>query len=268
MIPSYMLCSREEIREAFSLSTFPTPPRGADDDDADADILSDDRMARARDLLVRTRVTPKRMEDLRSGLGLFEGTHNFHNYTRRLGSDDAGSNRYVLSFVALDPIVVPGSGGADCHPAQWIPLRVVGQSFLLNQIRKMVSAAVDLARGAVSRETIERSLTKDCRMKVNVAPANGLFLDRSYFELYNRHKVKNAPKRGDKGEHNTLDWFEVEGEELPSAGKRVFSSRFYVVCANIESCFAKRKALTSRRFSSCIFVSRQCAGSRSSRTRR
>jgi hypothetical protein len=85
-------------------------------------------------------------------------------------------------------------------------------------------------------------------MKVNVAPANGLFLDRSYFELYNRHKVKNAPKHGDKGEHNTLDWVEVEGEELPSAGKGVFRSRFYVVCANIESCFAKRNALTSRRF--------------------
>ena len=118
---------------------------------------------------------------------------------------------------------------------QWIPLQVVGQSFLLNQIRKMVSAAVDYARGAVTEEDIQKSLTKECKMKVNVAPAQGLFLDRSYYDIYNRQKGKNAPKTKkhsttttttnttnvQQQQHdNTLDWAEAEGqEELPPAGK-------------------------------------------------
>jgi tRNA pseudouridine38-40 synthase/tRNA pseudouridine synthase 2 len=53
----------------------------------------------------------------------------------------------------------------------------------------MVLANVDYARGAISKETIHRNLTKESQMKVNVAPAQGLFLDRSYFELYNQQKV-------------------------------------------------------------------------------
>ena len=53
----------------------------------------------------------------------------------------------------------------------------------------MVLANVDYARGTISKETIHRNLTKESQMKVNVAPAQGLFLDRSYFELYNQQKV-------------------------------------------------------------------------------
>merc|ERR1711957_920041 len=102
------------------------------------------------------------------------------------------------------------------------PLQVVGQSFLLNQIRKMVSAAVDLARGRVSEEKIKESFAKQCRMKINVAPAQGLFLDRSFFELYNKHKVKNAPKHGDSRDREILDWVEgIEGEVIPAAVRRV-----------------------------------------------
>lgn len=44
------------------------------------------------------------------------------------------------------------------------------------------------------------------------------FLDRSFFELYNKHKIKNAPKHGDTRDRETLDWVEVDGEELPPAG--------------------------------------------------
>ena len=155
-------------------------------------------MTRAKNALVHHRVTAGQMERLREGLKFFEGTHSFHNYTRCVGAEDASAARYILSFAPLDPILAPGDGGDAQPETQWVPVQVVGQSFLLNQIRKMVSAAVDYARGAVSGERIRESLPKRCRIKVNVVPDQGLFLDRSYFELYNKHKVKNAPRLGDK----------------------------------------------------------------------
>ena len=62
----------------------------------------------------------------------------------------------------------------------------------------MVSAALDYALGAILGEQIRESLSKRCCIKANVAPAQGLFLDRSHFELYNKYKVKNTPRHGDK----------------------------------------------------------------------
>ena len=237
MVPSYMFCSREEVRRAF----FVMPSEGGDNNHNivhnDTTTILPEILAQARNRLMNYRVTPDQLERLHRGLKLFEGTHCFHNYTRRIGANDASSNRYILSFVPLDPILVPSTTMkeeemCDTTITQWIPLQVVGQSFLLNQIRKMVSAAVDFARGAVSEEAILQSLTKECRVKVNVAPAQGLFLDRSYYEFYNRQKVKSAPKteknnttnagsRMQQQQHDTtLEWAEADGqEELPPAGK-------------------------------------------------
>ena len=228
MVPSYMLCSPEEVRKAFpavvddaktASETKMTPKEASD---IIEDTVGPEVLTQARNALVDYRVTPEQMERFKSGLKLFEGTHSFHNYTRRVGAEKAEAMRYILKFYPVDPIVVPGGvndDGSKQPDTQWIPLQVVGQSFLLNQIRKMVSAAVDLARGTVSEEQIGESFSKKCRMKVNVAPAQGLFLDRSYYNLYNEHKIKKAPKYGDSRDRDTLDWVEVEGEEMPAAGE-------------------------------------------------
>merc|ERR1719401_624249 len=217
-----MLCSREEI-----ICTFPAAIKNKEVTSGNhmtpsnvmEGTLDPEALTQARSGLIKYRVTSEQMKRLRSGLQLFEGTHSFHNYTRRLGADDASATRYILSFAPLDPITVPGEPGGP--EGEWIPPQIVGQSFLLNQIRKMVSAAVDLARGTVSEEKIKESLTKGCRMKVNVAPAQGLFLDRSFFDLYNKHKVKNAPKNRDGRDREILDWVECEGEEMPVAVRRI-----------------------------------------------
>jgi len=224
MVPSYLLCSREEV-----LCAFPAVTENKESTDGTdvtpskviEDTLDPNTLAQARSALIGYRATSEQMQRLRSGLKLFEGTHSFHNYTRRIGADDASATRYILSFAPLAPVIVPGGGEGDAPAGEWIPLQVVGQSFLLNQIRKMVSAAVDFARGAVSEETFRESLTKQCRLKVDVAPAQGLFLDRSFFELYNQHKVKNAPKNGGASDRATLDWVEREGEDVPAAVRRI-----------------------------------------------
>lgn len=224
MVPSFMLCSREDVRNAFAMNddkdNETTTDRKLTPMEASKivqDDVSHEVLSAARAKLLQHRVSEETLQRLTDGLKLFEGTHSFHNYTRRVGANDATATRYIIKFAPLEPVLVPGCD--DQPDTQWIPVQVTGQSFLLNQIRKMISAAVDLARGVASTEQISQTLSKEYRMKVNVAPAQGLFLDRSFFDLYNKHKVKNAPKHGNQPGLDILDWVEEDGKEIPAAGK-------------------------------------------------
>jgi hypothetical protein len=85
---------------------------------------------------------------------------------------------------------------------EWIPTQVLGQSFLLHQIHKMISVAIDVARGAAPLVFMEKALSKE-EIVINVAPAQGLFLEMSNFGGYNRQKSQNK-------ELSNLDW-NVEG---------------------------------------------------------
>ena len=230
MVPSYMLCSQEQVRTAFDSAEKAMCDESQDKltpmeaSNIVSEMVTEEVLEKARNQLVGYRTTPDQIQSLKDALKLFEGTHSFHNYTRRLNSSDPSASRYIMKFVPLDPIVVPRKSNVQeskTEDAEWIPVQVTGQSFLLNQIRKMISAAVDLARGAVSKEQIEKSLMKGSRMKVNVAPAQGLFLDRSFFEIYNNQ----LEKKNQNNDHKPLKW--VEGEEIPPAGKWYFRQDNY-----------------------------------------
>jgi tRNA pseudouridine(38-40) synthase len=223
MVPSYMLCSREEVRNAFNSAERGMANEGVnrltpiEASNIVSETITPEILQHVRSKLVCYRANTNQMNRIKDSLKVFEGTHSFHNYTRRIAANDASATRYIMSFVPLNPIIVPGEkndDGSKADDTEWIPIQVTGQSFLLNQIRKMISAAVDLARGAVTREQINESLTKKCRMKVNVAPAQGLFLDRSFFEMYNKQKAQSS-------DHRPLNW--VEGEETPAAGEDFFA---------------------------------------------
>jgi len=78
---------------------------------------------------------------------------------------------------------------------EWIPAHVTRQSFLLNQICKMISMAVDVARKFAFKEAstnvehgcndiIQDSFLKK-KMQIDVVPVQGLFLEMSYFDFYN-----------------------------------------------------------------------------------
>lgn len=225
MVPSYMLSPQEQVISAFNLAekALRSESKGnltpMEASNIVSETITPEVLEQARSKLAGYRTTPDQMNCLKDALKVFEGTHTFHNYTRRLSSNDASASRYIMSFVPLDPIVVPGDTnehGIKEADTEWIPVQVTGQSFLLNQIRKMISAAVDLARGTVTKKQIQKSFTKQCRMKVNVAPAQGLFLDRSFFEIYNKQLERKA-KNNDNNDLKPLNW--VEGDEIPPAGK-------------------------------------------------
>jgi tRNA pseudouridine(38-40) synthase len=105
------------------------------------------------------RVSEDTLSKLRAALKCFEGTNVFHNFTSGKASSDATAQRFVLSFDCGDPFLAPGGQGEGEGDIEWVLLSVLGQSFLLNQIRKMVCLAVEVARGAATNATIKAALS-------------------------------------------------------------------------------------------------------------
>lgn len=93
------------------------------------------------------------------------------------GSDPT-AKRYILSFTCEGTVRIGG--------APWVRLVVVGQSFILHQIRKMVGTALAVARGVAPAGAIPAALRPGTDVTTPLAPDLGLFLDESIFETYNR----------------------------------------------------------------------------------
>lgn len=95
-----------------------------------------------------------RVELLRTALKCYVGTQAYHNFTTGKHPTDANARRYVISFTCGDPFVDPASD------VEWVLLSVVGQSFLLNQIRKMIGLATEVATGHAPLSMMEVALSK------------------------------------------------------------------------------------------------------------
>lgn len=77
---------------------------------------------------------------------------------------------------------------------------------MMHQIRKMVGLAVAVLRGVAPRDCIKQGYDTFRYLNIPMAPELGLFLDRTFYESYNR---KWAP------EHDVLnsdEWAETIAE--------------------------------------------------------
>ncbi|CAH9128832.1 unnamed protein product [Cuscuta epithymum] len=111
-------------------------------------------------------------------LKYYEGTHNFHNFTTRTKAEDPSAKRYIITFAANDVVNVEGIDFVKCE--------VVGQSFMLHQIRKMVGLAVAIMRNCSPESLIQTAFRKDVNINVPMAPEVGLYLDECFFTSYNQ----------------------------------------------------------------------------------
>jgi tRNA pseudouridine38-40 synthase len=82
----------------------------------------------------------------------YVGTHNFHNFTTRTKAEDPAAHRFIVSFEANTTVTVDGIEFVKCE--------VVGQSFMLHQIRKMIGVAVAIMRNCTPEALIEKALQK------------------------------------------------------------------------------------------------------------
>ncbi|KAG7389054.1 hypothetical protein PHYPSEUDO_011323 [Phytophthora pseudosyringae] len=122
------------------------------------------------------RISDETLEQLNATLKQYVGTHNFHNFTSKMEPTNPQANRFIISFEAERPFVQ--------NDMEWVRLRVVGQSFLLHHIRKMIGTAVEIVSGVTEPSTIERAMALT-KMDLPKAPSVGLYLAQAHFEVYN-----------------------------------------------------------------------------------
>ncbi|KAJ3092872.1 tRNA pseudouridine synthase 1 [Quaeritorhiza haematococci] len=144
---------------------------------------SEDRMAEMR----QYRITESQLSHLREILRAYQGTNNFHNFTVGRKFEESSSKRYIINFECSDPIVRDG--------IEWVTLKVLGQSFMLHQIRKMVGLAILMVRTETPVSLVRKTYGRT-RVNIPKAPSLGLFLDRTLFTQYNKTFVNRSQHRG------------------------------------------------------------------------
>lgn len=194
MIPSYLFYA--DAKRLFSES-------GVGERLPGAAPLTPEEIQSLRAKIKDYRVTPHQLEALKSALARYVGTHAYHNFTKGMSLGDSSSKRYILEFKANDPVIHEDG-------TEWISTEVVGQSFLLNQIRKMIALACDVVCERATLETMDVALDYKTRMILPIAPAQGLFLDMSVYDFYNDRK----DKRSNAADAHDLDW--INNPESPA----------------------------------------------------
>ncbi|CAL8581024.1 tRNA pseudouridine synthase 1, variant 2 [Xanthoria parietina] len=159
------------------------------------------------------RIDPKRLARVQSVLNQYVGTHNFHNYTISKLSRDPSAKRVIKSFtVAPKPIII--------NETEWLSLKVHGQSFMMHQIRKMVTMAALIVRCGCPEERMNDSYGHD-KLTLPKAPSLGLLLERPVFDSY------NSKMRGDDVEGKGEVGFEKYEKEIAEFKQREIYERIF-----------------------------------------
>ncbi|CAF0949455.1 unnamed protein product [Adineta steineri] len=124
------------------------------------------------------------------------GSHNFHNFTSGKKFTDPSARRHMFSIDIADPYIREN--------VEFTTITIKGQSFMLHQIRKMISLVIAIVRGVASRDTIQQAYNAD-KIDIPKAPPLGLVLQKLHYDRYDK-------KFGHDGQHEALTWAEVESE--------------------------------------------------------
>ncbi|KEG03576.1 tRNA pseudouridine38-40 synthase [Plasmodium vinckei vinckei] len=129
----------------------------------------------------KTDLTDDELNNLFEIFSNYRGYHNFHCFTKN--NIDTTTFRYIKYF---DVSTV------KLYDHNFISIRILGQSFLMHQIRKMITLAVETFRNATSKNSIYYSLNTKNYIPILLFPPDGLMLVCPYFNSYNE-KVCNPP---------------------------------------------------------------------------
>ena len=174
MIPSFLFYPKDDLQTLFKGIGYPNNGQLANEP------LTTEEVNQVKPELTKYKATSQNLKELQAALSQFCGTKPYHNFTKNMKVGDKAANRYILDFSVDTPFLMDDG-------TEWIPTRVTGQAFLFNQIRKMISMAVDVARGVATPEQLGQALGP-VQIRTGLAPAQGLFLEMSDFSGYNENK--------------------------------------------------------------------------------
>jgi len=122
----------------------------------------------------------------------YVGSHNFHNFTNSLHPKDPRCQRVIQRFECSTPRTFGNT--------QWVTITVVGQSFVLHQIRKMIGLMVPIVKGLCNESVIEKAYNPERKYPTPLAPGLGLVLAKCCFNYYNKSCAPHPPLLWTKSE--------------------------------------------------------------------
>ncbi|GAV49636.1 hypothetical protein ZYGR_0P02810 [Zygosaccharomyces rouxii] len=150
------------------------------------------------------RISQEKLKKFRSTMEQYLGAHNFHNFT--LGKDfkESSAVRYMKEIKVSEPFVI---GDAK---TEWVSIKIHGQSFMLHQIRKMISMATLMTRCGCPTDRISEAYGPQ-KLNIPKAPALGLLLESPVFDGYNTRLEKFGYERIDFANYqNEMDSFKMK----------------------------------------------------------
>ncbi|ELA42050.1 tRNA pseudouridine synthase A [Vittaforma corneae ATCC 50505] len=157
-------------------------------------------------------------------MNCYVGTKNYHNFT--LKRTEGSAQRFIKQITVSEPFL-----DSD---VEYIEIKIHGQSFLLHQIRKMISFAVLNCRYARNnyQANFEKALSKE-DVHIPKCPSQYLFLNHIFFEDFNT-------KRSEQG---------AEKIEINESDKEVFEKeKIYPSVLRLENIYEWFKYLDAVRF--------------------
>jgi tRNA pseudouridine38-40 synthase len=148
------------------------------------------------------KITPEYHQKIQTVCEYFKGSKKYHNYTKKISFNDASSVRHIYQF-SCDELI-------NFESFQAIKFKIVGQSFLYNQIRKMIGSVIDVCRGVKDMTYLENSMLAN-KIDIPKAPAEGLYLFRIDYSRYNDRKAtKKNPIFLTESDEKEMDDFRVD----------------------------------------------------------
>lgn len=113
------------------------------------------------------KITPEYREKIDNICKYYKGSKKYHNYTKKMSFKDDSSTRHIYEL-SLNEII-------EYEGFQAVKFKIIGQSFLYNQIRKMIGFIIQVCRDGLETSVIENSFYAN-KMDIPKAPAEGLYL--------------------------------------------------------------------------------------------
>ena len=109
-----------------------------------------------------TRLTGEQKESIHTLWKAFEGTKKYHNFTKEIKSHEAAAQRYMMTmtaneFMYVNKDTLEVTEEADANAIEFVHFFLKGQSFLFNQIRKMVGCMVQVYHGKLGPAFVENA---------------------------------------------------------------------------------------------------------------